>query len=343
MKASFLAHYAYRHYPACLALLPEKQRTALERGVDADAFEQPFEAFLDACGQSARATPLYGAQPTSWHSNAGQAGVRSLFSSYKPHLIIGISVLIGLIVVLASQSVPPKLKGATEPKEVAPPLVQKTGTVPDAQLVERHMPWGRLDAEQVLIRQAYILGYNPQKKLMSWLACKIGKDDGSNHKATRKDDPDIDDRDELPESTYQKRWVRCSLMPPKLVLGADRAAFQETKYFSITVPTADAVCNSLMAKLDNSIKNASTTNDVWVMKGPIYYPGGKRRIGQVAVPDAYFCIVIRENGKGEADSEAYILPNVANHKSDPQEYRSTLREVWDATGFELDMPGPRSQ
>ncbi len=74
--------------------------------------------------------------------------------------------------------------------------------------------------------------------------------------------------------------------------------------------------------------------DIYIVTGPIFYDGVKKTIGrnQVAVPDAFFKVILCDNGKAKAIG--FIYPNRGGHK-EMKEYVKSVDEIERITGIDF--------
>jgi len=332
-----LAGYAQRHYSAHLAQLAPRLQQELR--IDPDAFDGTRQEVPVSGGGSPGPGQVGGRRPKPEDPSAG---LGRWYLNHKPHLVVGISVLIGLVVVLGSlpEGRPAKTTAKEKPVEAPATPTVKPATSSNAELVERHAPWGVPESDRTYPREAYLLGYGSKHKMAEWVAFKVGNGVFTGANPTKQDDPEIDDRYEIQSDAYAgSGFDQCSLIAPRLVWGSDHEGFRQTGYFSLKVPMTQGLCRSLMKKLDNQIQKEAEKNPVWVMKGPVYAEGGKARLDDVAVPSGYFCVITSRDREHHTRTEAYILPNSEDLVSkDLDQFAVTLQQVRKETGLNLKMP-----
>jgi len=138
------------------------------------------------------------------------------------------------------------------------------------------------------------------------------------------------------------RYVRGHMCPEDTAERISADAAYNTHTMMNAVPQLQWQNNGIWKKLEvQCVEWANQYNSVWVVAGPIFF--GKSPavwLGQdgemkVAVPDALFKIVIREDGDS-VKAIAFIIPNVVpKTMKDLNEFLSTVDRVEELTGLDF--------
>ena len=198
-----------------------------------------------------------------------------------------------------------------------------------------HLPLGVPAAPLVLHREAYSLGFDPEKKMPRWVGYLVVPGSGS-AKSGFRSDPAIAFGAQLAEDAFKgSSFNRAALVAPRHVAGLTPEALLETRYRSVFVPQSDGVFHSVFKVLDNeALALAETGHQVWITKGPVF-PQQESAREELIIPQAYFHIALWQQGR-QWQTRAYLVPNgesVSSQRRD--EYRVTIDNIEDLTGLDL--------
>jgi endonuclease G len=139
------------------------------------------------------------------------------------------------------------------------------------------------------------------------------------------------------------RFVRGHMCPKHTADRLTEDAGYNTHTTLNCVPQLQWQNNGVWKKLEkNCTDYADKYERVWVVCGPVFYGNnpalwlGQQGEMQVAVPDALFKIVIRENAESETGVEtmAFVIPNIVpTDKKDVAEFLTSIENVESMTGL----------
>jgi endonuclease G len=124
-------------------------------------------------------------------------------------------------------------------------------------------------------------------------------------------------------------------------------AQRETFLMSNITPQRHTLNAGLWRELEMRIATSypARYGEVWVITGPVFGPSPRTLRGGVAVPDAFFKIIIDEQD-GKLRTLAFLVPQDAPEGADPARYLTTIDEIERRTGLdflpELDEPAQRA-
>jgi endonuclease G, mitochondrial len=200
-------------------------------------------------------------------------------------------------------------------------------------------PEGNDPENRLIIRPIYTLSYNEQTKVADWAAYTVSVDSiGIASNLSRAPVPDNFLLDTLTLIDYATdsgaTFLYGQLVP--LLNFAGTPFWQDTNYFSNGIPISKSLNTGAWYGLDWSIRNlVNRVGQVFVIAGPIYFEQPQavkldtNKTHQV--PDAFFKVVIGENG----DSSAFILNQQSPVHAHHCNLVSTLEEVEELTGLTL--------
>ena len=197
----------------------------------------------------------------------------------------------------------------TGERQMAPPLGKPITSAPikDSACYDKHWRFGTPEAENVVCRQTYLLGFPDRGGLARWVAFKI-----SPGKCIPKDykDPNIN------APVYDHRiegYAKATLVPPRLVGGYDKAD-QQTGFKTLNVPMTAA-----MRKTWNKLNTSDYTH---MLTGP--FLNEKLPMDRsVVIPNRYFVILFKQGKR-----EAYWLANDSGIKT-----RTDIDDIEQKTGL----------
>lgn len=114
------------------------------------------------------------------------------------------------------------------------------------------------------------------------------------------------------------------------------AAQRETFLMSNITPQLHSLNAGLWQELEQKIATSYPARyaQVWVIAGPVFGAAPKKLRGGVAVPEAFFLIVIDEN-EGKLRTLAFIVPQEAPPDADPERYLTRIDDIERRTGLDF--------
>lgn len=115
-----------------------------------------------------------------------------------------------------------------------------------------------------------------------------------------------------------------------------KAAQRETFLMSNIAPQRHALNAGLWKELEVKIATSypARYGEVWVITGPVFGVNPPRLRGGVAVPEAFFLIIIDEN-EGRLRTLAFLVPQEVPAEADPARYLTTIEEIQRRTGLDF--------
>lgn len=107
-----------------------------------------------------------------------------------------------------------------------------------------------------------------------------------------------------------------------------REAQEETFLMSNITPQKHALNAGAWRELEQRIATnyAARFGEVWVIAGPIFGERPMRLRGKVAVPEAFFMIVVDES-EGRVRAQAFVFPQDADGGAGPADFLSSIDEI----------------
>ena len=192
--------------------------------------------------------------------------------------------------------------------------------------------------ELLLKRDAFWVSYNKDRKIPNWVAWHLtaAHTRGNN----QRDDMLFTEDSEVPypratdDDYYSSHYDRGHMCPAGDNKW-DRRALTQSFKFSNICPQNHSLNKGDWNDLEIQCRYwAREMGDIYIVTGPIFYNGVKKTIGrnQVAVPDAFFKVVLCDNGKAKAIG--FIYPNRGGHK-EMKEYVRSVDEIERITGIDF--------
>lgn len=125
-----------------------------------------------------------------------------------------------------------------------------------------------------------------------------------------------------------------------------KAAQLETFKMSNVVPQLGAINGGIWRILEGRIEKdyAKLEHGCWVTVGPVFQSDKPDWYnGKAAIPDAFFCIVIKRDSAGKYSKLAYIIPHNIGTGRKATEFSATIDEIEAATGLDFNAKLPDSQ
>lgn len=205
------------------------------------------------------------------------------------------------------------------------------------QKMEYPAPLGNT-SEILLLREGYTASYNKERKVPNWVAWHLtaAHTKGKNYR----DGVDFYEDMEVPapratgDDYFRSKYDRGHMCPSGDNKWSEKAQ-RQTFLYSNMCPQNHALNKGDWNDLEIQCRYwAKELGDLYIVTGPIFYNGVKRTIGnhKVAVPDAFFKVLLSDNRKPKAIG--FIYPNKEGHK-DMNEYVVSIDEVERVTGMDF--------
>lgn len=113
-------------------------------------------------------------------------------------------------------------------------------------------------------------------------------------------------------------------------------AQRETFLMSNITPQLHALNAGLWQELEQKVATSYPARyaEVWAITGPVFGATPKKLRGRVAVPEAFFLIVIDEH-EGKLRTLALIVPQEAPPDAEPERYLTRIDEIQRRTGLDF--------
>lgn len=219
-----------------------------------------------------------------------------------------------------------------------------SGTVApgDNHIVYGGLPRLRADGEElrVLVNQAYVVGYSDALGLARWAAYRVVDLPRIPPAPPRPERFIVDRRTAArvePQVYAGSGYDRGHLAPNFAVATRHGAAAQrETFLMSNIAPQRHRLNAGLWQDLEQRIATnyPARYGEVWVLTGPVLGPDPARLKGRVAVPAAFFKIIVDEQD-GRLRTLAFLIPQEAPANAEPERYLTTIAEIEARTGLDF--------
>lgn len=191
---------------------------------------------------------------------------------------------------------------------------------------------------RTLPNQGYVVGYNDALGNPLWAAYRM-TDIEVKDSPPRPDDFHVDTRTvaRIESSVYNRSGYDRGHLAPNYAIATHygKQAQEETFLMSNITPQK----HSLNAGLWKTLEQKIATNypgrfgEVWVIAGPIFSARPERLQRRVAVPEAFYMIIVDESDN-RVRAEAFILPQDATG-ADLDRYLVTIDEIEKRTGLDF--------
>lgn len=193
---------------------------------------------------------------------------------------------------------------------------------------------------RVLTNRGYVVGYSDALGNPLWAAYRV------------QDLPKIPPAPRRPEKFEIDRRTAARIAPDDYAgSGFDRghlapnyaiathygaAAQRETFLMSNVSPQRHALNAGLWRELEERIATnyPARYQEVWVITGPVFAAAPRTLRHGVAIPDAFFLIVVDEH-EGKLRTLALIVPQEAPAHADPAQYLTTIDDIQRRTGLDF--------
>jgi endonuclease G len=196
----------------------------------------------------------------------------------------------------------------------------------------------------VLQNKGYVVGYCEERRGAAWVAYKATSDKRLDFVAPR---PRfiVDKRtnakvapDDYKFSGYEKAF----LASPYIVgIGCGDEACKRTFFMSNVAPQKHEL-NVKWEQLQRKIARtyARKFGDIWIFAGPIHHGNAGTMRSGIEIPDEYFLIVVRTQGKG-FDALAFVLDQDASQREWLNQYLTSVDRIEELTHFDFFQKLPK--
>jgi endonuclease G len=169
-------------------------------------------------------------------------------------------------------------------------------------------------------RTGYTIYYDPEFKTPRWVAWEVTRNEAKSNNAQRQmefnPDPDLKGRKAFSQDYTYSGYDR-GHMAPAGDMKWSRKSVEETFYMTNICPQNHELNKGDWNDLEIQTRYwAKKYGKVWVCCGPIYKSKSPKRIGthKVAVPDAFFKVILFNKGKYNPVCVGFLFDNDASHK-----------------------------
>ncbi len=200
--------------------------------------------------------------------------------------------------------------------------------------------WLGVPSFRVLTNRGYAVGYADELGGPIWAAYHVRDIAPLPKPAPRPDKFEVDVRTIARVSTdyYTGSGYDRGHLAPNYAIATryGEAAQRETFLMSNITPQLHALNAGLWKELEMKIATSypARYGEVWVLVGPVFGPRPQKLRGGVAVPEAFFLIVIDET-EGKLRTQALIIPQDAPPESDPARFLTTIEAIQRRTGLDF--------
>lgn len=180
-------------------------------------------------------------------------------------------------------------------------------------------------------RHCYSVAFSKSRRMAIWCAyCVTLRDILGANVLDRNFHRELDE--ELTPSEYQSSGYDMGhLCPLASYRGNLEAA--ETNAMTNIIPQSPDLNRGPWLKLENKVRDISENNhECWVVALPVWEKQKGPKIGEVRVPDAIGKVICWFDEFKNMHLSAYLLPQSAGRKDDPQQYLTTLENLVELTG-----------
>jgi endonuclease G len=193
---------------------------------------------------------------------------------------------------------------------------------------------------RVLQNQAYVVGYSESLGNPVWAAYRVQDRKTLGPPPARPDRFETDLRtvarvspDDYTNSGYDRGH-----MAPNYAIASrhGEAAQRETFLMSNITPQRPTLNAGLWKELEMKIATSypARYGEVWVLTGPVFGPRPQKLRGGVAVPEAFYLIVIDEI-EGKLRTQAFLIPQDAPREAEPERFLTSIEEIQRRTGLDF--------
>lgn len=193
---------------------------------------------------------------------------------------------------------------------------------------------------RVLVNRGYAAGYSERLRNPRWVAYRMRDLPRIPTPKARPEKFDVDRRtaSRVASEAYSGSGYDRGHMAPNFAIATryGEAAQRETFLMSNITPQRHALNAGLWRELEMRIATGypARYGEVWVITGPVFGPSPRTLRGGVAVPDAFFKIIIDEQD-GKLRTLAFIVPQEVPEGADPGRYLTSIDEIEHRTGLDF--------
>ena len=193
---------------------------------------------------------------------------------------------------------------------------------------------------RVLVNQAYAVGYSDTLGNPLWAAYRMPDIARLTTPPPRPDKFEVDRRTtaRVAADAYSRSGYDRGHLAPNYGIATryGEVAQRETFLMSNITPQKHALNAGLWRELEERVATCypARYGEVWVLVGPIFGAKPKKLRGGVAVPEAFFKIIIDEN-EGKLRTLAFIVPQDPPATAEPARFLTTIEEIQRRTGLDF--------
>jgi len=192
---------------------------------------------------------------------------------------------------------------------------------------------------RVLVNTGYVVGYSDALGLPLWAAYRAGDGDFGDA-PPRPDSFAVDTRTSAriePADYARSGYDRGHLAPNHAIaLRHGRRGQEETFLMSNIAPQLHALNAGAWQVLERRVaaNYPGRFGEVWVIAGPVLGERPPRLHGRVAVPEAFFMIIVDESA-GRVRAQALLFPQDTPGDAAPAAFLTTIDEIERRTGLDV--------
>lgn len=192
---------------------------------------------------------------------------------------------------------------------------------------------------RVLANTGYVVGYSDARGLPLWAAYRA-EDGDFGDAPPRPDSFFVDARTvaRIEPGDYTRSGFDRGHMAPNfaVALRHGRRGQEETFLMSNIAPQRHALNAGPWEALERRIARnyPGRFGEVWIIAGPILGARPEKLRGRVAVPEAFFMVIVDES-EGRVRAQAFILPQDAPEDASPAKYLASIDDIEHRTGLDL--------
>ncbi|WP_308224751.1 DNA/RNA non-specific endonuclease [uncultured Prevotella sp.] len=192
--------------------------------------------------------------------------------------------------------------------------------------------------EQILVRKGYTVSYNKDRRVPNWVAWHLTA--AHLKGSVKRSDASFHEDEEVPmpraiDSDYVRSGYDRGHMCPAGDNKWSAKAMDESFLFTNVCPQAPQLNRGDWNEMEQACRKwAKENGDIYIVCGPIFYKKRAKTIGKnkVAVPDAFFKVVLTMKGKPKAIGFIYKNGDGNRPKGD---YANSVDEVERITGIDF--------
>jgi endonuclease G len=192
---------------------------------------------------------------------------------------------------------------------------------------------------RVLANEGYVVGYSEALGNPLWAAYRV-RDVETLDAPKRPEEFRVDPRTSArvdPDDYTRSGYDRGHLAPNYAIATRyGKRAQEETFLMSNITPQKHALNAGAWKVLEQKIATsyAARFGEVWVVAGPVFGEKPARLQRRVAVPEAFFMIVVDES-EGRVRAQAFVFPQETPEGDDLGKYVATIDEIEGRTGLDF--------